>query len=233
MRTMKILCILFLLNINAYGDIKITIDELETLIKIGVLDKFQFMAKSDTGFTGEHVYEEDGTAGDWEGSGWGVSYLVDSFQAKVKSRKLIHSDQVIMDTATYAHCSCYGASDNASWESGEPVNELNIVKHLSDIDPVLKNEKIGLQYSQAVFFRTTLIEDLKSTSSDIYVSNENQYLLEFIRSGTIASLPTITAREILSYAPFEIKGIEQQLPLIKKEFEEHYIKQQHSVQPEC
>ena len=217
---MKKLYILFFLTVSAYGDIKITFDELEFLIRIGILDKFQFIAQSNTGFSGKQVYEDDGTTFDYGGSGWGVSYLVDSFKTKVKLQQLIHSDQVIMDTAEYNHCSCYGPSDTASWESGEPINELNIIKYLSDIDPVLKNEKTDLERSKAEFFRDTFIHNLRRSSSNIYISDENKNLLEVIRSVETTSLSVMEARDLLSYAPLKIRSIEQQLPHLKERFEE-------------
>ena len=186
-----IFAFLFIIS-NANADIKSSPEELDFLIKIGALNGFSFTVENNNGFNRSHEYEEDGTAYEWECCGWGVAYSITSLDNKIATKTKISSKEIIIDTALYGNCSCGGPSTGADWDDEQTLDETCFKKHLSHIDQVLDNLKDEEYCSQADFFRSELIKNLKESLSSIYIAEEHEKLLNYIRQNKLINKSTTT-----------------------------------------
>lgn len=104
------------------------------------------------GHTAKEFYQEDGTAGPWEGSGWSlkVSQGRQSDQPAQWELKWPHRNRTLVAQSacsslrdvywcmgTYGHCSCHSASDSTVWRHIDLSGDLMLYAAAYHFDPVL------------------------------------------------------------------------------------------------
>jgi hypothetical protein len=177
----------FLLIIsNANADIKISYEELDFLIKIGALNNFSFTVENNKGFNGLHGDRDNDY---YEGHSYNYGYLnllaaysITSLDDKISTKTKISSNEIIIGVAVYGHCSCFGSLAGESCNNRQILNKTDFKKRLSHIDPFLNELKKQYDCIQADCFREELIHNLKVSLSSIYIANEYEKLLNYIRS---------------------------------------------------
>ena len=185
-------------NVNANADILISYEELNFLIRIGALNKFSFTVENNKRFNGLREYEKSSTAGVYQGYGLGVAYSITSLDDKIATKTTIPSSEIIIGTVVYWSSCLDREPEGVNWSEGQTLDETCFKKYLSDIDQVSDNLKNKYELSLAYFFRYALIENLKSSLSDIYITDDNEKLVNYIRDNKLikpfqqsASMPEI------------------------------------------
>ncbi len=133
-------------------------------------------------FYSSTTYEEDGTAGSYEGSGAGANFRINDFTPVDPSQvngfdsmdqdryKLVPLTATVASTDSYQHCSCYGPEECISFDKkSDPSSALGLWIQSSGLDFV-KTDLARSQGSDDVYLIET--DDLPYESAELSALQE-------------------------------------------------------------
>lgn len=180
------LILLTVLNVNA--DVHVGIEDLNFLLRIGVLDSFTFVPKHQGGFDWRNRKERD------ESKESGL-YVIDAYSYRISSSK----DEIFLDKrfdSNEIELLVSRSPKNAEKKGsismtcypGVNLDEDGLINQLSHIFTTFDGSfrlKDNGGCSRADFARELLIENLKSVSADIYVEDKVVMCLNRIKKNQI------------------------------------------------
>lgn len=133
-------------------------------------------------FYSSTTYEEDGTAGSYEGSGAGANFRINHFAPVDPSQvngfgsmdqdryKLVPLTATVASTDSYWHCSCYGPEECVSFdEESDPRSALDLWIQSTGLDFV-KTDLARSQGSEDVYLINT--DEMCFESAELYALQE-------------------------------------------------------------
>jgi hypothetical protein len=143
----------------------------------------------------ETAYNEDGTAGSWEGSGAAAQFTISPFEpvdpTSVSSStemddpdsKLVPITSCNLETVGYSHCSCYGAETATEFSDYSSVSEiLNNILYFTGID--FTKTRLSQQQGSECVYR----HDLSQTS---YETAQIESIQEVFEGAVAIHVPEI------------------------------------------